>query len=627
MLTRKYILVNNESDFMNKENSRVVFIVLVVILFTLCLYEFGFAKDNQAEVYYLDPVVVYPSLIDEYFANSLRSITYINSPQEAGSQSLTGSLDQAGGLDIAQRGAFDIQSDWQIRGASFEQTDFLINGVNINDPQTGHFSADIPFFMDDFDKIIIVNGPSAAVNAAARQGGSISFVTKRPLVEGIKASSVFGDNDYSNQMLSVSYPTGSIISRTSAGIASSSGYRYNTDFRVLKISHASFLENSLGDMEFIFGFMDKEFGANGFYSEFFPDQREFTKTIFTSLGLKSDCGNTFFNPQVYMRRHEDRFLLDRSDPAFYENLHTNRILGVKLDIVNELTLGKIFSGVDIATESIDSSSLGDRQRQRNTLYSVYSQSLECWTISLGGTGYFYEALDDVFVPELSAGYMLSKNLKLRSSFSQSFRAPTFTELYYISPANIGNPALEPEESNNYELGADYTSLGFSTDFTLFRRKGKNLIDWVREKSKTVYEIKNVSRVVTEGIDAGLKIYPEILSELSPALKEVSFGYSYVRRSQQESELVSKYVFDYLSQKFTLAGEFLLPQGISSSVQAQYLQRVDSAGDFIVNTSFSKEIKSYNVFINIDNLLNHGYSRKASIPMPGRWIVAGVKAKW
>ncbi len=612
---------------MKQRNSRFVFIILPVILFAACPHAESFAGDTESAVYYLEPVFVYPSLIDEYYANSLRTITYIDNGRKTNSQSLTGSLDQISGLDAAMRGAFDIQSDWQIRGASFEQTDFLINGVKVNDPQTGHFSSDIPFFIDDFDKVILISGPSAGVNAASRQGGSISFVTKKPAVQEIKARSVFGDNDYSNQMLSVSYPAGSIFSRTSAGITSSSGYRYNTDFRILKISHASFLENSLGEMEFIFGFMDKEFGANGFYSEFFPDQKEFTKTAFTSLGLKSDWKNVNFNPRVYMRRHEDRFLLDRSNPHFYENLHTNRVLGAKLDIVHELPLGKIFSGADIASESIDSSSLGNRQRQRNTLYFVYSGNIGRLIFSAGGTGYFYEGLEDIFVPELSGGYMLNEFLKLRLSFSQSFRAPTFTELYYNSPANIGNPGLEPEESNNYELGADYAALGFSTEVTLFRRKGKNLIDWVREKSQTVYEIRNVSRVATEGIDAGFKIHPESLNEFNPSLKEISFGYSYVRRSRQESELVSKYVFDYLKHKFVLAGEFLLPHSISSKVQTQYLQRIDMSGDFIVNTTFSKEIKSYNVFINIDNLFNHGYSRKANIPMPGRWIFTGVEIKW
>ncbi len=627
MLTKKYIMVNNGGSFVKHSNSRFIFIILCLILLGAYPQTEGFAKDNDSDVYYLEPVIVCPSLIDEYCSNSLRHISYIDNIRQNRGQFFAGSLEQASGLDIAKRGIFDIQSDWQIRGASFEQTDVLINGVKINDPQTGHFSSDIPFFIDDFDKIVLISGPSAGANAASRQGGSINFITKKPAVEEIKASSIFGDNDYLDQMLSVSYPVGSIFSRTRAGITSSSGYRYNTDFRILKISHASFLENSLGEMEFIFGFMDKEFGANGFYSEFFPEQKEFTKTVFASVGLRSNLKNVFFNPQVYMRRHEDRFQLDRSDPSFYENLHTNRVLGGKLDIAYELPLGEFFYGVDIAAESIDSSSLGHRQRQRNTLYSIYSGRIGHWIFSLGATGYFYDTFEDVFVPEINGGYMLGDNLRIRSSLSQSFRAPTFTELYYSSPANIGNPGLVPEKSDNYELGADYTSLGFSSAVTFFRRKGKNLIDWVREKSQTVYEIRNISNVTTEGIDASVKISPENYSSFNASLKELSFGYSYVRRSRQESDLVSKYVFDYLEHKFVFAGEFILAKNISSNVQTQYLQRINKEGDFIVNASLLKEIKSYKVFINIDNLFNHGYSGKSSIPMPGRWISAGIEGKW
>lgn len=610
-----------------RNTHKIIFSLILLCLLGTGGAADGFAEDAKTEVYYLEPVVVYPSLIDEYCANSLRSITYFNNPQSAEDQSFSGVLDNACGLDIAQRGVLDIQSDLQIRGASFEQTDVLINGIKINDPQTGHFSLDIPFFMNDFEKVIIINGPAAAVNAASRPGGAISFITKKPKAEEIKASSVFGGNDYSNQMLTIAYPTGNVFSQTSAGVTSSSGYRYNTDFRILKISHASFLENSMGDVEFIFGFMDKEFGANGFYSEYYPDQKEFTKTIITSLGLKSDSGGAYFNPQLYLRRHEDRFLLDGSNPGFYENLHTNRVLGAKLDIVNDLAGGKVFSGADIASESISSSSLGDRQRQRNTLYSVYSKDLEKWTFSGGGTGYFYDTFTDVFVPELSAGYKMNNKFKLRASISQSFRAPTFTELYYNSPANRGNPGLDPEESNNYELGADYADFGFSSQVTIFRRKGKNLIDWVRDPSQTVYDIKNVSKVTTDGLDAGLKIYSEALKGINTSLKEISLNYSYIKRSKQESGLISKYVFDYLKHKAALGGEFILLNSISSRLEMQYLRRFDEAGDFIVNTSFSKKIKSYKLFINIDNLFNHGYSRKANIPMPGRWIFTGIEAKW
>jgi vitamin B12 transporter len=47
-------------------------------------------------------------------------------------------------VDIQQRGAAGTQADISIRGASFEQTLVLLNGLRINDVETSHFNLDVP---------------------------------------------------------------------------------------------------------------------------------------------------------------------------------------------------------------------------------------------------------------------------------------------------------------------------------------------------------------------------------------------------------------------------------------------------------------------------------------------------
>lgn len=597
--------------------------ILVLVFFLGIRAYLCFAENDQTQDYYLDPIMVYPSVLNEYYTNSLRHMEF----RENLDGPVIEDLNKISFADIQTRGPFSIQSDLQMRGASFEQTDVLIDGIKVNDPQTGHFNLDIPFLSEDIDKVIVISGPAAAVNGAGRPGGSVHIVTKDPQGESIKVKTAFGENSFSAQQLSIVQPFLQANTRTSIGRSSADGYRDNTDFDTMNFSQISCFDSEYGDVQFKLGLLDKKFGANGFYSEFFPNQQEHTKTTFSSIGIKSELDNVYLNPQIYIRRQSDRFLLDKTNPGFYENNHLNYVKGVKLDIVGEWNEGKVFTGIDTASESIDSSNLKQHSRQRNMIYSAYSRRLSQALFSLGLGGYFYQGFKNQAVPDISAGYYLNDDLKLRSAFSQSFRAPTFTELYYSSPANIGNQDLAPERSNNYELGGDYVQPNYLISITCFKREGKDLIDWVRAPSATVYNIMNIARVDTNGIQADLRIYPKTSNASLEFWQEIYLGYAFIDRNQKENGLISKYVYDYLEHKFSGGVINLLPFGIRADNNFIYQQRSDKAGDFIFNSKFDKTINNYKIFVKVDNLFNHGYAEKGNIPMPGRWFFAGVEVEW
>jgi len=607
-------------------NHKIFAIWIMLFLKALFLYD-AYAYDEGPDTYLLEPVFVYSNLIDEYYHDALRNIECLDTGDIPQEQFLTDKLKGVSFLDVQRRGPFSVQSDVQIRGASFEQTDVLIDGIKVNDPQTGHFNLDIPFFLEDIDKIIIVAGPTASLNGSGRQGGSIHIQTKRPATEQVKAKVVFGDYDFSSQSISTTYFLDEVAMRTTLNRSSAGDYRPNTDFDNKGISHIAFWESSLGQMQFNFGMLDKDFGANGFYSEFFPLQAEATTTTFSSLSLKKEWSEMHINPQMYIRRHKDRFVLNKSNPALYENRHTNYVKGAKIDVIKDFDPGELLLGFDTAQDSISSTSLGSHKRLRNTLYNSFHKKIEDFDLMLGLSGYFYESFEDYVTPEIGLGYWVSDNTKLRSAFNQSYRIPTFTELYYVSPANMGNVNLVAEKSNNYELGADYTEGMVALKLTFFRRDGKNLIDWVREPASTVYQVRNVAKVTTNGIEADIEIYPDICGPYFNKWEKIFFGYSYIDRDEKDHGLVSKYVFDYLKHKAVVGSQQRISFDVDWTIRADYLQRANKGGDFILYTDFSKKINNYTVFLKVENLFNHGYSEKGNIPMPGRWIFAGVSATW
>ncbi len=82
------------------------------------------------------------------------------------------------------------------------------------------------------------------------------------------------------------------------------------------------------------------------------------------------------------------------------------------------------------------------------VYGAYTRNLSDWIFSLGLSGYFYQGFKNQAAPDISAGYFLRDDLKLRSSFSKSFRAPSFSRRTSIEVSNIGNKKITPEKTHH-----------------------------------------------------------------------------------------------------------------------------------------------------------------------------------
>jgi vitamin B12 transporter len=80
---------------------------------------------------------------------------------------------------------------------------------------------------------------------------------------------------------------------------------------------------------------------------------------------------------------------------------------------------------------------------------------------------------------LSGQHDFSDNFYLRGQVGTSFRLPDAEELYLRDCCEVGNPNLEPEESEGIEVGIGGrtdAARGFSWQFIVFQRDVDNLID-------------------------------------------------------------------------------------------------------------------------------------------------------
>ena len=82
------------------------------------------------------------------------------------------------GLDIRRRGANNAQVDLSMRGGTFDQVLVLLNGVPVNDAQTGHYSLHLPLSTLLVERIEVLQGASAITAGSNAFAGAVNIVTR-----------------------------------------------------------------------------------------------------------------------------------------------------------------------------------------------------------------------------------------------------------------------------------------------------------------------------------------------------------------------------------------------------------------------------------------------------------------
>src|SRR5918999_2837324 len=121
-----------------------------------------------------DTVVVTAAARPVSFENLSRAVTVLTREQIAllPAQSVVELLRYVVGVDVRTRAPFGVQSDLSIRGASFGQTLVLVDGVRLNDAQSGHHNGDIPVPLDQIERIEVLRGPGSSLFGADAFGGT-----------------------------------------------------------------------------------------------------------------------------------------------------------------------------------------------------------------------------------------------------------------------------------------------------------------------------------------------------------------------------------------------------------------------------------------------------------------------
>lgn len=529
-------------------------------------------------------------------------------------------LQQVSGMDIRRRGANGVQSDIGFRGSSFEQVLLLLNGIRMNDSQTGHNNMNIPVDLADVEKIEVIKGPAARRFGQNAYAGVINIITKVNPGKRVKISADGGDYETYGLGFNAQLGNEKFSSALQANSASSQGYMYNTDYEVRNVFYQGRMGIKNGDLKLQAGFSEKKFGANGFYaSKSATEQYEETQASIVSLAHQQTFGKLKLNSNIYWRRGQDMYLYNRQNPSFYRNMHIGNNVGGEVNSSYQWGLGTTGVGVELRKEFLVSSNLGKPNRFVSQVFFEHHFSLldKKLNISPGISWANYSKEGNFFYPGLDVGYNFNTNNKIYGNIAKVHRIPTFTELYYVSPTEHGNVNLQPENAVSSEIGYQFQNSKILAKISGFMRNSDNSIDWVKNTfNDKVWYAQNVGEIKIKGIEA------EVNHKVNDWLR-YSVGYTFLDSKYKENnEFVSRYILDNLKHQVVARLETKFLKNFTNELVYRYNERENLGTYNLVDEKLSFAQKNFSVYVLINNVTNTNYTEAFGVEMPQRWFHIG-----
>ena len=599
-----------------------------VLMSAVLVLHLNLFSQETKSVQELDTIVIKSTRIDLPFKENSRTITVITSEdiKNSAATNVADLLQQVAGVDIRRRGTAGSQADLYIRGGGFDQTLLLIDGIKMDDAQTGHHTMNAALPIEVIERIEIIKGPAARVFGQNAFTGAINIVTKKKLSNTVSANLEAGSFGQLNGSVTVGkeFENSSIIAHV--GALTSDGYRENSNYNNYNYFLKGIFNKEKQPIEVVATFFDKKFGAQNFYTPTSWGFNEYEETQNSLLGVSTTFKTDKFKitPRAYWKRGQDIFLLKREDPSFYRNLHITNKAGVEVNAAYTSNCGITGFGIDISSVAISSNNLGDRDRTMANLFLEHRFKFADGAIDVTpgiAVTYFSDFKFHAF-PGLDLGIVVADNLKVYGNLGVTYRIPTYTDLYYKDASTNGNPDLKPEEAFAQEIGLKYNTKRFTSSLAFFNRDATNLIDYVRTNTTdSKYTATNIAKVNTKGFELNTD-YRFKINEFNQTL---SFGYNYLSDDiLDQNKDLSRYSLNTLRHQFITRFTSKLFKNVRQNIIYKHAERTVGTSYNVWDASVIVAVNKFNFTVTANNIFDAEYIESGFVPMPPRSVLCGVR---
>ena len=613
-------------------------LLLSIIIFNTFVTHLN-AQESEDEIE-LDEVEILssPRIEIESLQNSISVISI--SKEEINNSTATNVselLQQIAGIDIRRRGVEGMQADLYIRGGSFDQTLLLIDGIKVEDPQTGHHTMNMTLPLEVIERIEITKGSAGRIYGQNAFTGAVNIITKKNIKNNLSIELTGGSFDQKRGSLTVQRKLENSDILFNYNRKESEGYRYNTDFKNDELFIKSNFKIKDQKVSAIGAFNERKFGANGFYAS--PeaiDQYEETQASIIGLTTAFKKDDLIIKPKLYWKRNQDMYVYLRQDPSVYRNLHISNKVGIEVNASTSNSIGNLGLGIDLSKVSLTSNNLGNRNRTMLNMFIEQQIKFQNEKIDLTpgiAITYFSDVSSRLnyqnnffnnlfFYPGMDLGYRFKKNLKLYSNVGYTYRIPTYTDLFYSSPTTLGNENLKLEKALTKEIGLKYLKSNFNLSMSLYQRDASDIIDYVRNNEAEPWQANNIREITTNGFELNMS-YKFYLGAFRP--QSINIGYSNINDDLLETDFTfSRYALNSLKNQITATYMFQIRDFISSTLTFKNSERLNNESYTVIDFRTSYIYDKFTLSIILNNILDEDYTETNLVPMPGFNSLVGIK---
>ncbi len=588
----------------------------------------------------LDTIPVVGTRVGVALSERTRAVQVLDRETLAGLpvRSVAEALQWATGVEVQARSF--AQTDLSIRGGTFEQLLVLVDGVRMSDPQTGHFDLDLTLPLDRIERIEVLRGPASAQYGSDAVGGVVNIVTRNG---GEGGSLRFEGGSFGTALLGAegARGLGRLSMEAGAELGRSDGHREGTEWEQALLSFRMETPVAGGRLRGDLGYARRDFGAEGFYAPFPSVEATRTETV-ALRWIPSAAAAVRVEPRMTWRGHDDDFTLIRENPEVYRNIHRSTQAGADLVVRGTLSPAlQVAAGAEVARHGLTSNALGDRSEHRGALFAEGGVEVgSSVALSVGLRHDRHGPWGGFTSPSLAASWSLTEATRLRASWGQSFRGPTWTERFYADPGHTPNPDVGPESGRSLEVGATLApSPGVALSATLWERRQRDLIDWARPRlPEGVVDLttapepwvpRNVNRANFRGVEA------EARWEVDPATHLSLSGSLLSLEADTPSDLESKYALRPLTEQVVAGVRRRLvgtaEEGAWLSATVRHGRRAEEAAfrdlDLRLEVSLpwaGGRAEGARVHLDARNLLDSDHPDLTGNPVPGRSFSLGIR---
>lgn len=639
-------------------------IILSVITFITCLF-FSSNLFSQQVIdstgIELDPITITASMNPVQASRTGRNILVIKGEHftTLPARSIDELLRYVPGVEVQLRGPMGAQSDIVMRGGTFQQVLVILDGMRLNDPNTGHFNSYIPIAPAEIDRIEILKGASSAIYGSEAVGGVIHIITrsfaskKGATKKELSLQGTMGEYNLFSANAGGYYQSGNtaisggILTNNTQGQPQrgTNGY-LNNHTASISISH--FLDERW-KISLRSAYDKRDFAAQNFYTSFASDTaNEEVSSFWNQLQFHYKGVNDLWTIDLGYKNVNDHYrynpgsIANENKSQLWQSLVKNER---KIDDKTVLTLGMQF-----INKKITSNDRGDHSLNQGAGFIVLNRGIgENFNLAPAIRLDWNERSGWEFVPQVNASYHINK-LQLRGSIGKTIRDADFTERFnnynktLVTSGRVGNPFLEAERSISYEVGADFMlSHYFRISATAFARDHSKLIDWdptayvdmPRKENLSPtgsYALaKNIATVNTTGAEIDFQFLKHI-NEHNRLW--VLLGMTWLKSKSSNStpsfyisshaRLMSNFTLQYTMKRLGITANGIYKKRDPQSAPAIHAEIKEDYFMMNVKTEYFLPAIRSGIFVQVDNIFDHQAQDLLGSVLPGRWLSGGFR---